>query len=92
MATITITDSENIAVEGGAQLPIIITIGATAEIGVYKRIDGFLVDQQGVPSATIAIGNVITGFLNGRYITAQVEALPYTNENNLDIFNNALDT
>lgn len=86
MATITVTDSENIVFDVGASTPIIITISETSNIAVEARIDGFIVDQRGIPSATIAVGNIIRGVLNGRYITAEVEALPYTDEDNLDIY------
>jgi len=85
MATITISSSENIMFESGSQLPINITVG-TSVLGLEARIDGFLVDQKGVASATIAVGNIIRGVLNGRYIIAEVTALPYTTESNLKFY------
>lgn len=86
MATITISDSENIAIENGTQLPITITISQTTITTGEQYIDGLFVDQRGVPSATIAVGNIIRGIFNNRYIVAEVMALPYTEESNLKFY------
>ena len=86
MAILTVTDSENVAFVNGTQLPITITISNTINQSIEQYIDGFMVLPNGVPSATIAVGNIIRGVLNNRYIIAEVIGLPYTNETNLEFY------
>jgi hypothetical protein len=86
MAILTVTDSENVAFVNGTQLPITITISNTINQSIEQYIDGFMVLPNGVPSATIAVGNIIRGVLNNRYIIAEVTGLPYTNETNLEFY------
>jgi hypothetical protein len=86
MAILTVTDSENVAFVNGTQLPITITISNTINQSIEQYIDGFMVLPNGVPSATIAVGNIIRGVLNNRYIIAEVTGLPYTTETNLEFY------
>lgn len=86
--TLTITQNTSDVV---LQPVINTTNNSGLDFEVTRIIDGYTVDTVGNTNRNaIEVGNIISGVKNGRYIVAKVDALPYTDDNNLTFYTNNL--